>query len=87
MTDHGHPKDFDDSAKPASSAALVLALIAMGCMTLAGVGLIWNGLWVIGAPMALIFGIWFVQTLIRRPAWRFGGDTRAPGRSRFWETR
>ena len=88
MTDPGHPKDFDHSVKPDKSIALILALFAMGWMTLMGVALAWNGLWIIGVPMALIFGFWFFYTLIRRPPWRFGANNARPGgRSRFWETR
>ena len=86
MTERGHPKDFDDHVEPANTLALIVALFAMFWMTLVGIGLAWQGLWIIGAPMAVVFAIWFLRTLVRRPPWRWGGDTRTGGRSRFWKT-
>ena len=88
MTEPRPTKDSDTNAQPGNSVALVLALFAMGWMTLMGIGMALQGLWVIGVPMALIFGIWFLYTLIKRPAWKFGANNARPGRrSRFWETR
>ena len=88
MSEDGNPSEDEGGTGTGLTLPLVLALTAMGWMALAGVGLIWNGLWVVGVPMAVFFGIWFSRTLLKRPRWRFGPNNARPGgRSRFWNTR
>lgn len=68
---------FDEG--PGRIIANVMLLMATGWIALGGVGLCWQGLWVIGAPMALGGGILFLRSLVKRPPWQMS-DPDDPGR-------
>ncbi|MEM0990969.1 MAG: hypothetical protein AAGK00_19035 [Pseudomonadota bacterium] len=63
------------------TSTLILAFLCLGA-----IGLSYQGLWIIGAPIALITGIMLIRTILGRTRWR-GGDAGAGGPGSLPSTR